>query len=133
MGEKFKVKDIEGSKEDVVSFFNQAGVDPSSYLNSSNKIVIPFWSIIVIVSLILIVSCAMLLIKNEDVKGVFTLLFIALSITELCLVYMSWKNKVLTGIIAFGELLLFVLSLNIFTPKEVVHKIENQITHQEEK
>ena len=131
MGEKFKVKDIEGSQEDVIAFFNQSGLDVSSYLNSSGKILIPFWSIVSIAISILIIASLILLIDNVAVKGVLTLLFVALSITELCLVYMSWKNKVLTGIIAFGELLLFIISLNIFTPKEIVTKIEDRIPRQE--
>lgn len=133
MGEKFKVRDIEGSKEDVVSFIGQTGLDLSTYLNSENKIKVPFWSIVVACVLVIIFACCMQLVENPSLKSIFTLLFVALSFVNISLVYMSWKNKVLAGIVAFGELILFVLALNIYTPKDVVDKIENHVTQQESK
>lgn len=133
MGDKFKVRDIEGSKEDVISFIGQTGLDLSNYLNSEDKIKVPFWSIVLASALVLIFACCMLLVENPSLKGVFTLLFVALSFVNICLIYMSWKNRLLAGIVAFGELILFVLALNIYTPKDVVDKIENHVTQQESK
>lgn len=133
MGDKFKVRDIEGSKDDVISFIGQTGLDLSNYLNSEDKIKVPFWSIVVASVSVLIFACCMLLVENPSLKGVFTLLFVALSFVNICLIYMSWKNRLLAGIVAFGELILFVLALNIYTPKDVVDKIENHVTQQKSK
>lgn len=133
MGDKFKVRDIEGSKDDVISCIGQTGLDLSNYLNSEDKIKVPFWSIVVASTLVLIFACCMFLVENLNLKGVFTLFFVALSFVNICLIYMSWKNKLLAGIVAFGELILFVLALNIYTPKDVVDKIENHVTQQESK
>ena len=35
---KIKVKDIEGSSEDVLAFCNAGGIDISSYINSPEKL-----------------------------------------------------------------------------------------------
>lgn len=134
MSEKFKVKDIEAeSQEDVVSFINKTGLDISAYLNSPQKIKVPFWTIIVTTILIILISSALFWIEDVKWRGVCTILFIVLDFLNLCLVYMSWKNKLLTGMVALGELIIFVVSLDIYTPKEVVNKIENHIIHQDDK
>ena len=132
MPEKFKVKDIEAeSKDDVISFINQTGLNISEYLNTPEKIEIPFKAITITSLFIVLICCSLFWIEDAKWRGVCTILFIALSILNICLVYMGWKNKLLAGIVALGELILFVIALNIYTPKEVVHKIETHIPHQE--
>lgn len=39
---KIKLKDIEGSNEDVVKFINESGLDIGDYLNSARKIKVSF-------------------------------------------------------------------------------------------
>lgn len=132
MGDKFKVKDIEAdSKDDVVSFINQTGIDISTYLNTPKKIVVPFWAIIVASFLILVNACALLWVDSIQWRGVCTITLVALCFLNISLIYMCWKNKILTGIIALGELVVFVLALNIYTPKDVIDKIEHHITNNE--
>ncbi len=122
MGEKFRIKDIEDSREYVVSFINQTGLDPSAYLNSPKKIIVPFWSIVVASILVLITACSLFWVESPQWRGVCTLSLVVFCFLNISLIYMSWKNNILTGIVALGELILFVIALNIYTPKDVVDK-----------
>lgn len=128
---KIKLKDIEGSNEDVVKFINESGLDIGDYLNSARKIKIPFWSIILTSVLFFVTICIIAVLNREYEKfRIILILFsIALAFINLCIVYMAWKNKTITGIIALAEIILFSISLNIYTPKEVVKKIEDKISN----
>lgn len=128
---RIKLKDIEGSNEDVVKFFNESGLDIGDYINSARKIKIPLWSIILTSVLFFVTICVIAVLNSEyeKLRAILILFSIALAFLNLCIVYMAWKNKTITGIIALAEIILFSISLNIYTPKEVVKKIEDKISN----
>lgn len=128
---KIKVRDIEGSNEDVVRFFNESGLDIADYINSARKIKIPLWSIISTSALFFVTICIIAILDSEyeKLRNILILFSIALAFLNLCIVYMAWKNKTIAGIIALAEIILFSISLNIYTPKEVVKKVEDKISN----
>lgn len=129
MAEKIKVGKIEGTKEDVVSFITESGLDISDYINSAKVIKVPFISIVICSALFFFFVCIIAVMGESypKTKTILILLSVALGSVNLCLIYMSWKNKTLTGIVTLAEVLLFSLSLNIYTPKDIVKKIEEKV------
>lgn len=122
MAEKIKVGNIEGTKEDVVNFITESGLDISDYINSAKVIKVPFISIVICSALFFVFVCIIAVMGESypKTKTILILISVALGSVNLCLIYMSWKNKTLTGIVTMAEVLLFSLSLNIYTPKEIV-------------
>lgn len=127
--DKIKVKDIEGSQKEVLDFFKNTGLDIGDYINSARKIKIPLWSIVTVSVLFFIVICVVAVMGDSapKVKTVLILLSVALAFLNICLVYMCWKNKTLASIVALAEAILFSLSLYIYTPKEIIKKIEDKV------
>lgn len=126
--DKIKIGDIEGSKDAVLDFIKESGADIPSLLNTSKDVRIPFWSIlissVVFVAMVIVLAVFTL---DETVFKVISLLCISIGIVLACLVYMAYKSKMLTGIVAFGEVVLLSVSLGIYSPKEAVEKIGNKI------
>lgn len=125
--QKIKVREIEGTQEEVLGFFEKSGIDACDYLNSAKKIKVPLYTIIAASVSFIVFSILAGIVANQDWLMVFTILAIATAFTNAGLIYMCWKNKTLTGIIAFGEILILALALHIYTPKEAIKKIEDKI------
>ncbi|OUP32021.1 hypothetical protein [Bacteroides sp. An19] len=127
--DKIKIKDIEGAQKEVIDFFKNSGLDIGDYINSARKIKIPLWSIATVSVLFFIVICVVAVMGDScpKIKTILILLSVALAFLNICLVYMCWKNNTLTGIIALAEVILFSLSLYIYTPKEIIKKIEDKV------
>lgn len=130
MAEKIKVGNIEGTKEDVVNFITESDLDISDYINSAKVIKVPFISIVICSALFFVFVCIIAVMGESypKTKTILILISVALGSVNLCLIYMSWKNKTLTGIVTMAEVLLFSLSLNIYTPKEIVKKVEEKVS-----
>lgn len=126
--DKIKIRDIEGSSEEVINFFKKTDLDIGDYMNSAKNIKIPFCAI-VIASILFVVLLCIITVLDDDVKikKILVIISVAVAFVNTALVYMSWKNKTLTGIIALGEISIFAMSLNVYTPKEIVKKAETQI------
>lgn len=129
---KIKIRDIEGSQEEVIGFFEKSGLDIGDYLNSAKAIKVPFYSIVCSSVAFLLFACIASF-TEEGLQTVFIILSLAAAFTNIGLIYMSWKNKTLTGIIALGEAMIFAIALHVYTPKEVVDKVEHNIESFEKK
>lgn len=126
--EKIKVGDIEGNKDAVLDFIKESGADIPRLLNTPKSIKIPFYSIIVSFVIFLTLLCILSVSELYDsVYKVLSILCIADSFVLLGLIYMSYNNKILTGIVAFGEVVLLSVSLGIYSPKEAVEKIGEKL------
>lgn len=126
--EKIKVGDIEGNKDAVLDFIKESGADIPRLLNTPKSIKIPFYSIIVAFVIFLTLLCILSVSELYDsVYKVLSILCIADSFVLLGLIYMSYNNKILTGIVAFGEVVLLSVSLGIYSPKEAVEKIGEKL------
>lgn len=132
---KIKVKDIEGSKEDVVAFFRDGGVDLNSYINSSRKIEVPVYYIIGFSIAFIIFLCIIICLSDEyvKIKAVLSILALACAFINVAFIYMSWKNKTLSSFVIIAELILFGLSHSLYTPKDVIDKAEDFIERLEGK
>ncbi|MBR0166120.1 MAG: hypothetical protein IJQ13_04500 [Prevotella sp.] len=129
---KIKIKEIEGSQEEVIGFFQKSGLDIGDYLNSAKAIKVPFYSIVACsVAFLLFVCIASCL--EDNIQTIFIILSLAAAFANIGLIYMAWKNKTLTGIISLGEALIFAIALHVYTPKEVVNKVEHNIENFEKK
>lgn len=126
--EKIKVGDIEGNKDVVLDFIKESGADIPRLLNTPKSIKIPFYSIIVVFAIFLTLLCILSVAELYDsVYKILSILCIADSFVLLGLIYMSYNNKILTGIVAFGEVVLLSVSLGIYSPKEAVEKIGEKL------
>lgn len=123
---KIKIKDIEGSRDEVIGFFQKSGLDIGDYLNSAKAIKVPFYSILLCSAAFILFVCIASCVSG-DAQTIFTILSLAVAFANIGLIYMAWKNKTLTGIIALGEALIFAIALHVYTPKDVVHKVEQSI------
>lgn len=125
---KIKVGDIEGNKDAVLDFIKESGADIPSLLNTPKNIKVPFWSIVLAFVIFLTLLCILSVSELYDsVYKVLSILCIADSFILLGLIYMSYNNKILTGIVAFGEVVLLSVSLGIYSPKEAVEKIGEKL------
>lgn len=126
--EKIKVGDIEGDKDAVLDFIKLSGADLPRLLNTPKSIKIPFWSIVSSFVTFLVLLCILAVSELYDwVYKVLSILCIADSFVLLGLIYMAYNNKILTGIVAFGEVVLLSVSLGIYSPKEAVEKIGEKL------
>lgn len=126
--EKIKVGDIEGNKDVVLDFIKVSGADIPRLLNTPKSIKIPFWCIIASFVIFLVLLCILAVSELYDwVYKVLSILCIADSFVLLGLIYMAYNNKILTGIVAFGEVVLLSVSLGIYSPKEAVERIEQKL------
>ncbi|WP_333615552.1 hypothetical protein [Bacteroides pyogenes] len=125
--DKIKIKDIEGTQDEVLGFFKNSGLDIGDYLNSAKSIKIPLCTIICASIVFLLSICIASCIDNGKAQTVLTIIALAAAFTNLGFIYMAWKNKTLTGIIALGETFIFAIALHVYTPKDVVHKVEDKI------
>lgn len=126
--DKIKIGNLEGSKDTVIDFIKSSGADLPSMLNASKDVKVPFKCIlassIVFIVLVCIIAVAEL---YESVFKVLSILCIADAFILICLVYMAYKNGILTSIVALGETLILAISLGLYTPKEAVKKIEDVV------
>lgn len=129
MGEgKIKFGDLEGSKDDVLDFMKESGADIPSLLNASKDVKIPFWSIVISTILFLILAIVLAVcVLEEPVYKALSLLCIAVGVILVALIYMAYKSKCLTGIIAMGEVILLSVSLGLYSPREMVEKIGEKL------
>lgn len=126
--EKIKVGDIEGNKDVVLDFIKVSGADIPRLLNTPKSIKIPFWCIVASFVIFLVLLCILAVSELYDwVYKVLSILCIADSFVLLGLIYMAYNNKILTGIVAFGEVVLLSVSLGIYSPKEAVERIEQKL------
>lgn len=125
---KIKIGDIEGNKDAVLDFIKSSGADLPSMLNASKDVKVPFRCILVSSIVFIVLVCIIAVAELcESVFKVLSILCIADAFVLVALVYMAYKNGILTSIIALGETLILAISLGLYTPKDVVKKIEDVV------
>lgn len=129
MSKKIKLGNLEGDKETVVSVIKESGLDMADFINPARKIKVPLAAIITGGLIFFVLACILITMDNSypKTKDVLTLGLITTAFINLIMVYMHWKNYTIAGITAIAELVIFSLSHHVYTPKDVVEKIETQI------
>lgn len=126
---KIKLGNLEGNRDDVVSVIKESGLDMGDFINPSRKIKVPLYAIITggIIFFVLVCAVAVMDADYPKIKEILTLASVAVGFVNLIMVYMHWKNYTITSIVAVAELVLFALSQHLYTPEDVVNKIETHI------
>lgn len=126
--DKIKIGDIEGTKDAVLDFIKESGADIPSLLDVPTSIKIPFWCIVSSAILFMVLVCVIAVVGlSEGAFKILSLLSIATGTILAALIYMAYRSKTLTCIIAFGEVLLLSISLGIYSPKEAIGKIGEKL------
>src|SRR3712207_7507075 len=72
--DKIKIKDIEGTQDEVLGFFKNSGLDIGDYLNSAKSIKIPLCTIICASIVFLLSICIASCIDNGKAQTVLTII-----------------------------------------------------------
>lgn len=132
---KIKVKDIEGSSEDVLAFCNAGGIDISSYINSPEKIKASLKSVVISLIAFVVFCCVFPFIGEgyPKIRAVLSIITLSTAFVSVGLIYMFCKNKTLSTFVVVAELIVFGLAQNIYTTEYVVKKAEQHIEKMEGK
>lgn len=124
---KIKVKDIEGDSEQIKNLFKDSGFDLNSYLNVRPLLKIHIAYVIISSVLFFSLTCLIWInVFNADWTKIATLGSILLLGVTLILVHYKYAMPSITWI-SFGiGLCLILLALNVYTPKELMKRLEEK-------
>lgn len=121
MGEKIKIKDIEGDSDALISVFQATDCNLNKYLNPEHRYEIPFWVLILVFCLFVIISCV-LLFTTEDcipLRNILSIICLSLAGCTSVVVHIYWRNKTATTIATIFLISVFFLAIGATTPNEV--------------
>ena len=128
MAKKIKIKDLEGDADEIKNLLKDFGCDLNTYINTQpiTKKIPDFW-LYILIPLFLIVSCLIWVdVLNSTWTKVITL-FLFLNLGFIVLIVHYNYNKTAISIITFLiGLCLSLICLNVYTPKEITKKIEEE-------
>ena len=119
-----KVKDIEGTPKEIGKFCIEHNFSIHEYLEVKPKIKS---KVIILVSLLFSVLCIFLYTNNFSVLISTTIFFIEILLICLIsiLIQLKFQNWISTCIGAVFGLIMFGISIKIFTPKDVIFIIKD--------
>lgn len=125
MGEKIRLKELEGDSDEIAKILNNSGCSLSDYLNISRQVDIKnlhYWGCLigfVIVSILVWTAPLEYLIWRK----VLYILQLAIMALCVCLTHMRFKAKMITMIaFVFGTLIMLV-TLDVFSPQDAGKEI----------
>lgn len=128
MAKKIKIKELEGDADEIKNLLKDFGCDLNTYINTQpiTKKIPDFW-IYFIVPIFFILTCLLWIGVFNSVwsKVVTLLLFLILGFTSL-IVQFNHKNWAITTIAFLTGFCLILIGLNVYTPKEITKKIEEE-------
>ena len=94
MGEKIKIKDIEGDSEEVIRLFSSSDCSLSEYLNANKPIKIPLIAIGILVVVFFIINCVLWILpmEYEATRKILILASFLLGGIGTIMVHMNWKK-----------------------------------------
>jgi hypothetical protein len=113
MGEKIKIKEIEGDSEALASLFSTSDCSLSEYLNVKKKPKLNCRTFIGTVVLFLIVLIALWVIPLNCIvwKKILTIVSFTLAICNIMFIQLYWKNTIVTVIGGIGAICLFLIAI----------------------
>ena len=125
---KIKIGDIEGEADDIKYLFLDLECDLSAYINAkpmTDKI--PKIWLYILIPTLFISTCLLSveILDNNWSKVVTLLVFLILGIVSL-IVQHNYKDWRITLIAFFTGFCLILIGLNIYTPKQISKKIEEE-------
>lgn len=135
MGEKIKIKDIEGDSDALASLFAASDCSLGEYLNANKKPKIDYRIFIgtVIIFIIFLSILWVIPSTNEICKKIFTILSLALAGCTTIFIHLYWRNIVATIIGGIISVCLFMVAIDAMTPKEAGQTISNSIEQIQQK
>lgn len=127
MDDKLKIGGVEGSAGVILELIKDNDVDLSDLMNAKKKVHVPLFWLVIFIVMSFVLSVAILLIPSGTWKLIVAMADVIIGVIILGMVYIEWKSKMLVCIVTLGEVILFALSLGIYTPKDVVKKAEDVI------
>jgi hypothetical protein len=129
MGEKIKIKEIEGDSDALASFFAASDCSLGEYLNANKKPKIDRRTFIWTIVLFLIILIVLWSIPSSYIvcKKALTLISLALAGCSIIFIHLYWRTTIVTIIGSLIAISLFMVAIDAMTPEEVGHKINDGI------
>lgn len=120
MGEKIRLKDLEGDSEEITKVFNNAGCSLSDYLNISKRVDIKdghyFCAILGFVLVSILTWTAPL--EYLVVRKVLWIMQLAVMAVTVALTHMKFKAKTITGIALFFCAIIMLVTMDVLSPQD---------------
>jgi len=116
---------IEGDLQEIKGLFQHKPGDQS---RSPKKEPI-FWIIMIVAVFLVLDACLWIDIFNPTWRKISIMGSYFLYIVVLIMVHHSFKSQTLTIITAAGGMILIAIALNVYTPQEIIKKIETKTTN----
>lgn len=129
MGEKIKIKEIEGDSDALASFFASSDCSLGEYLNANKKPNIDWRILAGTVFVFLIVLSVLWTIPSENIvcKKTLTIFSLALVGCTTVFIHLFWRNIIVTFIGGLISICLFMVAIDAITPEEAGHKINDSV------
>ena len=123
-----RIKDMEGDAAELTDFFKNNGFNLNEYLNNKpTKKYVPLWILLLVTFLFLVISCVLFILTIPIALYQFLILIIILLTGSILVIFQhNYEKWVMTTIAGFTLLCVILISLKIYTPTEVMKKIEEQ-------
>ncbi|MCH5719893.1 hypothetical protein [Niabella hibiscisoli] len=126
---KLKIKDIEGQAADVYALFKQGGCDLPSYIGAEpQRGKVAGIYILILLILFFIAGCFVFTGILNDVwtkVAILSTFFSGLSI--IIVLHYNYKNVVLTILTGIAVLIIALLALQVYTPRDMAKKLKKPL------
>ena len=125
---KIKVKDLEGDAEEITNLLIRFGCDLNTYINTQpvTKKIPNYW-LYILIPVFVVLNCLLYInILNSIVSKITIILLFTILAFIVYIIHFNHNKSTVTGISFFGGLILILISLNIYTPKEITKKLEEE-------
>lgn len=129
MGEKIKIKEIEGDSDALASFFAASDCSLGEYLNANKRPKIDYRLLIGEVILFLVFLSILWSIPSSNIvcKKICTIVSLALVGCTAIFIHLYWRNTLVTIIGGLISVCLFMVAIDAMTPEEAGRKINDSI------
>jgi hypothetical protein len=127
--ETIRIRDIEGDAAQITNLCNNLGFDLNAYLNiKPTKPKISIWILGIVILLFIVTCCILWIIPINPALYKVLLIVTALFIGAIVFIlHHNYDNWGLTGISLLTTVAIMAIALNIYTPKQVLQKTEDQV------
>lgn len=125
---KIKVKDLEGDAEEITNLLLRFGCDLNTYINTQpiTKKISNYW-LYILIFVFVVLNCVLYInILNSIASKITIILLFTILAFIVYIIHFNHNKSTITGISFFGGLILILISLNIYTPKEITKKLEEE-------
>ena len=129
MGEKIKIRDIEGDSDALASFFKSSDCSLAEYLNIKKKPKIKLYGLGISILVFVVISCVLWSLPAEVMiwrKTLTIINFVSYAGAVICL-HLYVRNVWLTMIGVVIGLCVLGMSTNVMTTQDAVKKVEHTI------